>query len=143
MSLLPLSYAGSVPQLHSPDLLVRLRLSQLDDILFELLYSSQEPEVLIDARHCTGGRAIDGGMTEWQGQHGLRVVSLGWDWAMLPDGSIKPLTAVGPRSNICLLDAKGYDMPAKALNGHLFDLIQRLAWQEHLARDMPWIGRPH
>ena len=143
MSLLPLPFAGSVPQLYSPDLLVRLRLSQLDEILFELLYSSQEPDVLADAPYCAGSRAIDGGMTEWQGQHGLRVVSLAWDWAMWPDGSIKPLTAVAPRSNICLLDAKGYDMPAKALNGHLFDLIQRLAWQEHLAKHMPWIGRPH
>jgi len=76
MSLFSVPHAYAVPQLYGPDLLVRLRPSQLKDILFEHLCTMQEHAVLLDARTLMGMKAIDGGVTEWQGQYGVISVSV-------------------------------------------------------------------
>lgn len=143
MSLFSVPHAPGLPQLYGPDLLVRLRPSQLNDILFEHLCTTQEHAVLLDARQFIGVSAIDGGATEWQGQYGQRVVSLAWDWVMTADGSLSALKTVAPRSNICLLDDKGYDMPDDEAGAWLFEHITQISWQRHIGRAYPRLFRPH
>lgn len=114
----------SVPQMHSHDYLVRLTRDELDCLVLSHLYTVDDPAVLADA--AVGSAAgVRGGYTEWQGTVGSRVVSLAWDWIQLADGALQALPAVSPRTNVRLLDAKGYDSaPAEESN----------AWWEYLAR---------
>lgn len=143
MSLFSVPHAYAVPQLYGPDLLVRLRPSQLKDILFEHLCTMQEHAVLLDARTLMGMKAIDGGVTEWQGQYGHRVVSLAWDWVMTADGAISALETVSPRSNLCLLDNKGYDMPETEGGICLVDHLRQIPWHAHVGKAVRQIRRPH
>lgn len=50
------------------------------------------------------------GFTEWSGERGGRIVSLGWDWVRLDDGALIESFDCAIRSNMMMLDAKGYDL---------------------------------
>lgn len=117
-------------QMHSPDCLARITAATLRSIVFEHLESTQEESVLSDATldlSCAIQRA---GFTEWKGQFGAALLSLGWDWVQLGDGQILHLRTVAPRANFLLLDAKGYDQVGDP--PELIDVISRIPWQQEI-----------
>ena len=116
------------PQLHSHDHRIRLREAALFAIVFEHVCSMQDFSVLEDAR--PAHRAVhSAGLTEWQGLWSGRLVSLGWDWVRLHDGALVPETTVPPRTNIMLIDRRGYDMSLRDCDAGLWQLIRALPWQ--------------
>lgn len=119
---------SAVPQMHSHDFLLRLTRAELDALAVSHLYTVDEPGVLSDAALTVCG-AVRAGCTEWQGTVEGRVVSLSWDWAQLPDGGMHPLPAVAPRTNLRLLDAKGYDSAPGVESEALWAFIARIDWQ--------------
>jgi len=119
---------GSPPQLHSHDYQIRVSAATFSRIVFEHLYTMEDPGVIEDSLLCgmPGRRA---GITEWQGVAGNKVVSLAWDWAELSDGCICMLTVVPPRSNLVLLDALGYDLDCPSSVGLFVARIEWLGWR--------------
>ena len=135
----PSTQAAMLPQVHSHDYRVRVDAPALTRIVFDHLFTAQDAAVLDD---CVppifpGQRA---GSTEWQGQVGHIVVSLAWDWTEGPDGSLRVVRAVGPRSNLQLVDAQGYDMDGDAA---LWTHIESLAWRPQVAAAMAGIHAAH
>ena len=120
------------PQLHSHDQRVRLREAALFAIVLEHLCSMQDFGVL-DGSQPSHRAAHSAGITEWQGRWSGRPVSLGWDWLRLHDGALVPETTVGPRSNVMLIDARGYDMSPCDVDAALWRLIRALPWQAQVA----------
>ena len=59
-----------------------------------------------------------------------QIVSIGWDWALLAQGDIAPVLNAGPRSNLQLLDPKGYDLQGPRHDQALWGLICQLPWEE-------------
>jgi hypothetical protein len=118
--------------MHSHDYLLRLTREELDGLALSHLYTVDEPAVLADAGlpHAVGVR---GGYTEWQGTLAGRVVSLAWDWVQLADGAFQPISAAAPRSNVRLLDGKGYDSARGAEAEVLWAFIARIDWQAEAA----------
>jgi hypothetical protein len=116
-----------VPQMYSHDYQVRVSAATLMGIAFDHLYTVQDAAVLDDAiaGRIAGRRA---GFTEWQGVCGRTVVSLAWDWVELSDGFIRPLDSVAPRSNLKLIDARGYDLAADTTAASFWLRINALDW---------------
>ena len=121
------------PQLHSHDHRVRLRAPALFTIVLEHGCTMQDFSVLYDKvpRHLSAASA---GVTEWQGLFAGRLVSLGWDWLRLHDGALIADSTVGPRSNLQLIDAQGYDLGAQQCDAALWQWIRATPWQEQAAR---------
>jgi hypothetical protein len=93
-------------------------------IVFEHLYSVQDESMSADSPD----PLLRCGITEWQGAFGGAVVSLAWDWALRPDGQVFQLRAVQPRTNLKLIDAKGYDV-RDALEAPVFwARVEALDW---------------
>jgi hypothetical protein len=117
--------AAMLPQMYSHDFLVRVNAPMLDRIVFDHLYTVQDAAVLEDCDPpiFPGQRA---GTTEWQGQVGRIVVSLAWDWTEAVNGTLRPVRAVAPRTNIQLVDAQGYDIIGESL---LWQRIDAMEWR--------------
>jgi hypothetical protein len=113
------------PPTATPDRLVRLFPRELAEIVFQHLHTLQDEGVLLDA----GPGARRAGITEWQGLHRDRLVSLGWDWCEVHDG-LRRLPVVPPRTNLRLVDAQGYDLPLTEEALLLARHIDGLAWQD-------------
>lgn len=143
MSIFPNVAVSSLAVMHSVDSLIRLRFREVSNILFDHLCTSQEQDVLTDSGIAFGGRAVAAGSTEWQGQHGGQVVTLCWDWARLADGTVCELPTVPPRSNICILDHQGYDLPRRQVDQCLLRVISTLPWKVHPAGVTGQSSRPH
>lgn len=132
--------AAMSPQLHSHDFLVRLSAAALEAIVFDHLYTVQDAAVLADCESPTfaGQRA---GTTEWQAQAGRIVVSLAWDWTEAADGGLHLVRAVAPRTNLQLIDARGYDVDSAPL---LFRRIEDIPWHAAVRATLfGAAGRPH
>lgn len=127
-----ISAAAASPQLHSADWRVRLREGALFSIVLEHVCSAQDFSVFDEAVPAHQ-RAQSAGITEWQGVAGGRLVSLGWDWLRLHDGALVPETSTPPRSNIMLIDARGYDMSHDECHAALWKLIHQFPWQRDAA----------
>jgi len=121
-------YAMSVPQMHSPDYYFRLPGRKLGIVQLQHSFTEFDPGVLEDARQL-GIPARGAGITEWAGFHERHPLSLGWDWVELADGAIRPVMVIAPRTNLRLLDAKGYDMPDAAAVPFLWEFIASLGWR--------------
>lgn len=123
---------STVPQMHSQDYLLRLSGEELEALALSHLYTVDEPAVLADAgiKQAPGLR---GGYTEWQATVEGRVVSLAWDWIQLADGALHAMAAVPPRTNIRLLDSKGYDSAPESESNALWARIAQIEWQPHAA----------
>lgn len=118
----------SVPQMHSHDYLLRLTRDELDSLVLSHLFTVDDPAVLADAG--VGPAAgVRGGYTEWQGTVGGHVVSLAWDWIQLADGAFQILPAVSPRTNVRLLDSKGYDSAPAEESDALWQYVARIDWR--------------
>ena len=116
-------------QLHSRDYYVRLPSHALCDIEFEHLHSAHDDAVLDDALQTHGNDTQRAGSTEWHGQGPSPAVSLAWDWVVQADGEIRLLSVVPPRTNVQVIDPKGYDLPQSQALPHLLDLIESLPWR--------------
>lgn len=123
------SQAASPFQMHSHDYLLRVAPRELDTIVFAHLCTVQDQSVLQDTAW-ENQRALRAGYTEWHGSRNGTSVSLAWDWIELSDGALYPLTAVAPRTNVRLLDPKGYDLDATAECAALWAHIDGLPWRE-------------
>lgn len=116
-------------QLHSRDYYVRLPSHALCHIEFEHLHSAHDEAVLDDALQTHGNDTQCAGSTEWHGQGASPAVSLAWDWVVQADGEIRLLSVVPPRTNVQVIDPKGYDLPQSQAVSHLLDLIETLPWR--------------
>lgn len=123
---------STVPQMHSPDYLLRLTRAELDALALSQMYTVEEPSVLADAG-LEPSAGLRGGYTEWQGALAGRVVSLAWDWIQLADGALQPVAAVAPRTNVRLLDGQGYDSTPGVECEALWAFIASIDWQTHIA----------
>lgn len=116
-------------QLHSRDYYVRLSSQALCDLEFEHLHSAHDEAVLDDVPAGRGAGTQWAGSTEWQGLRASGPVSLAWDWVVLADGEVRVLSAVAPRTNMQVIDPKGYDLPQSQALPHLLGLIESLPWR--------------
>jgi len=115
-----------LPQVHSSDYQIRIKASELISIVFEHLCSVQEGSICADS-HSTVGASC--GITEWQGSFGCHAISLSWDWKLGPKGEVSLLRDVAPRTNLKIVDAKGYDVADEEAAPHLWARIGGLHWQ--------------
>jgi hypothetical protein len=134
MSQFEASISGPFTQLHGTDLLFRLDQNGAEGIVFEHGQSLQDADVLMDARQQYGPRVHRAVLTVWQARHEGRVLSLGWDWVGLEDERPFEFRLVSPRTNLKLVDARGYDLPAQIATTMLWELIGKLPWQDLVAR---------
>lgn len=121
----------AVPQMVSHDGLVRLTAAELGRIVFEHLCTIHDDAVLADWPGHPGA-ARRAGYTEWQGRAGRQIVSLAWDWVQLADGGFRRLEYVAPRTNVRVIEPRGYDRPPQDC-GPLWEVIAALAWQDQAA----------
>lgn len=97
----------------------------MHNIVLVHLCTSIDADVLADAM---GG--CSAGTTEWTGHHDGQLVTIAWDWVRLQDGAVKPLKVVAPRTNLQLLDAKGYDLFDDV--DALWGFIENQEWRDHV-----------
>jgi hypothetical protein len=133
--MIPSSYAMSLPQVYSSDYYFRLAAHELADLELQHSVSVQDTAALADVyRIGLAGRRA--GLTEWEGLYQGSALSLGWDWAELEDGDIRAITLVAPRTNIQLIDIKGYDMTDESATACLWAFIATLPWQQSVAQSL-------
>jgi Domain of unknown function (DUF4902) len=117
--------------MHSHDYLIRARHLALSSVEFRHLCTERDAAVLEDALpHAVNWLA---GTTEWVGQIQGTVASLGWDWVRLDDGAVHALKVVAPRTNLQVIDPKGYDLSVSAAAAILWSVIDALPWQSEVA----------
>lgn len=122
------SHAASLPQIHSRDYYCRVPERKTAQLRLDHLTSIVDPTVLNEVRHLRlPGRVA--GITEWHGVHQGHPISLGWDWMELQDGHVCPVMVIPPRTNLKLIDAKGYDVSEASAAPFLWELIASLPWQ--------------
>ena len=126
-------HAMSAPQTHSPDYYFRVSGRNLGVV--QLQHSCTEPDAgALEGARKLGIPARDAGITEWSGMHEAHPLSLGWDWVQLGDGAVQPLMIVAPRTNLRLVDPKGYDIGDASGVPFLWEFIATLDWREAVAR---------
>lgn len=119
--------AAYSPQMHSRDYYCRVPQRKAAGLCLQHSMSIVDASVLNEVRHLRlPGRVA--GMAEWQGLEQGYPISLGWDWMELQDGDIRPVMVIPPRTNIRLIDAKGYDVPEASAAPFLWALIASLPW---------------
>lgn len=119
--------AAYFPQMYSRDYYCRVPQRKVAELRLQHSTSIVEASVLNEVRHLhLPGRVA--GITEWQGLEQGYPISLGWDWMELQDGAVRPVMVIPPRTNIRLIDAKGYDVPEASAAPFLWALIASLPW---------------
>jgi hypothetical protein len=131
-----------VPQLHSHDYRVRIKTEALHSILFSHLTTLQDPDVMADAALLFRSLCL-AGTTDWQATVDGMAVSLEWDWIQLEDGVVMPFRSVAPRTNLCLVGPKGYDLSEEEHQDGLWALVDVLAWEQAVAREIPRLRGGH
>lgn len=114
-------------QMHSRDYFVRLTSGELDQLRLQHLVTTEDAAILEDAP--TTLQPVRAGSTEWQGEFRGQVVSLAWDWIETRQGTIEPLTAVPPRTNLMVIDPKGYDLTDAAAVAAVWRFLVSVEWQ--------------
>mgnify|MGYP001422003523 CR=1 FL=1 len=117
----------SVVQPHSHDYRVRLFADELDALVLSHLATIEAVDILNESRACgfAAGRA---GTTEWHGSCQGKAISIAWDWLQLSDGQLRSLALTPPRTNLRVLDKRGYDDVADE-EALLWRLVERLQWR--------------
>lgn len=111
------------PQTFSRDMYVRLRAA--DIAALELIHLHSE----------VTGRAYStqpAGVTEWIGKHGQNMLSIAWDWIILSDGLFCMPSDAVIRTNIMLVDGRGYDTDPAATDKACALKVASLGWQDNL-----------
>lgn len=125
-------HAAYFPQMYSRDYYCRVPQRKAAGLRLQHSTSIVDGCVLNEVRHLhLPGRVA--GITEWHGLEQGYPISLGWDWMELQDGDIRPLMVIPPRTNIRLIDAKGYDVPEASAAPFLWALIASLPWERHVS----------
>ena len=127
------THAAYFPQMYSRDYYCRVPQRKAAELRLQHSTSIVDASVLNEVRHLRlPGRVA--GITEWQGLEQGYPISLGWDWMELQDGDIRPVMVIPPRTNIRLIDAKGYDVPEASAAPFLWALIASLPWNGFVSR---------
>ncbi len=103
---------------------VRLKATDLERAQLSHNFSFLDHEVQLDAP----GNCRAGGSTEWTGRFAGRSVSLGWDWYLDTRHRLYVLKCVLPRSNICVISKKGYDMEDREGSELIFEVLKKDFW---------------
>lgn len=107
---------------------VRTTFAQLQQVHFTHLISGVDEDGPPDIAESASSTVICG-YTEWISQGGL-VITIGWDWQMLPEGRGCRLTRVGPpSSNLMLQDPNGIDLGPHRTTALLETIIDNFNWQ--------------
>ncbi len=118
------------PSSHGRDYSVRLRQHVLEAIVFEHDHTTQDPMVMEDAHEQLGVLPVLAGSTEWSGTApNGRPTGLSWDWALTQDLQVRLIMRVSPRSNVRLIDSKGYDLPHSQNAQQMFEVVRGIDWQ--------------
>jgi hypothetical protein len=121
-------------QMHSHDYRVRVTSPELKALRLDHLCTVEDPSVFDDVP--PGARAVRTGVTEWQGAIHGQAVSVAWDWYETPEGTLHLAHAVAPRTNLMLIDSKGYDAPHAAVEAAMCRFVSDFAWQHCARRDL-------
>jgi hypothetical protein len=103
---------------------VRLKASDLVRTGLEHNFSFLDDLVQADAPEASPAA----GCTEWIGTFQGKTITVGWDWYLDTDVEVTLLRAVPPRSNICVIDEKGYDLDDSESTDLLFDFLNSRFW---------------
>lgn len=125
--------SSSLPQMHSRDYYCRVPERKIAGLRLSHLDSCVDPTVQDEVQRL-GLRGRLAGITEWHGLQEGYPVSLGWDWMELQDGHVRAVMVIPPRTNLKLVDAKGYDLPEASAAPFLWALIASLPWPAHVSR---------
>jgi hypothetical protein len=117
--------------------LVRVTGKQFLQLPWKHLFTTIDSVVLNDAPE----NALVAGSTEWTAHFLTRKVSIGWDW-YCTDFSAAPvlLTTVRPRSNVMLLDGKGYDQSDDVASEMIFQCLASDFWHADVMNSYPTGG---
>jgi hypothetical protein len=121
-------------QMHSHDYRVRVTGPELKALRLDHLCTLEDPKVFDDVP--PGTRAVRTGVTEWHGAIHGQAVTMAWDWYEGPEGTLHFARAVPPRSNLMLIDGKGYDAPHAAVEAAICRFVSEFAWQGCALRDL-------
>lgn len=122
----------SVPQLFSHDYYFRIAERKLGAVRLAHSFTVEDPGVFHEVRMlCLPARRA--GITEWEGVLEGHPLSLGWDWMELDDGEIRPVMVLAPRTNIMVIDRRGYDIPEPSSAAFLWNFIATLPWKQAVA----------
>lgn len=129
----PLFVAQSEPGVYAatPDGYVRMRLAELQPIRFEHLFSYRDPALLAELL-ALGMPARLAGFTEWTSVS-TPAVSLAWGWYVASRSRAVLLAPDGVRSNLMLIDARGYDLGPKRTSELLHAWLHSLPWRSDVA----------
>lgn len=105
---------------------VRLKVSELEATTFIHNFSFLDDQVHSEAPKFSPAA----GCTEWIGKFGSASISVGWDWYLDAHHQIQLLRAVAPRSNLCVIDPKGYDLEDEPATQLLFDFLKANFWHQ-------------
>lgn len=128
------------PQAYSHDLKIRLPLERLRHLALRHRASELDASVLDGT--LTDSAALRAGWTEWDAVIDGRVASLAWDWVELSDGHIRLCTNTLPRTNLQLIDAKGYDLSMDHADSLMRDWLGTLGWWREVAAALGNPPRP-
>lgn len=130
--MIPSLHAMGIPQLFSHDYYFRIAERKLGAVRLTQSFSLEDPGVFHEVRTlCLPARRA--GITEWEGIQEGHPLSLGWDWMELEDGEIRPVMVVAPRTNIMVIDRRGYDIPEPSSAAFLWEFIAALPWKQAVA----------
>lgn len=119
-------------QLHSHDYLIRVSSRALHRIPFQHICTVRDPAPRDGhALHARGTKRT--GYTEWQAAWQGKVLSLGWDWIEHGPRCVLRSDSVAPRSNLRLVDARGYDFRPDDEIHYLCHRIDTLPWRPAVA----------
>lgn len=116
----------------SPDGYIRLPLASLDALSFEHLYSERDESFLDELKGQTIP-ACSAGFCEWK-SNGTPAISLGWGWFIHCQTERMMLAPDGVRSNVMLIDARGYDLGAEKTSNLFCTWLGTFEWQDMVGK---------
>jgi hypothetical protein len=107
------------------DFVIRQDELQLHGLQWRMVHAETD----LSSEYLPDGLPLDvlGGFTEWVST-GTPAISIGWDWLMVSNGSIK-LVPDTIRSNLMLVDRHGRDLGIEASAAAVVRLLGCLPWQ--------------
>ncbi|HTE40437.1 MAG TPA: DUF4902 domain-containing protein [Steroidobacteraceae bacterium] len=101
--------------------------SALDRIALRHLFSKLDPTIaVVDGVQDPG---MTSGITEWIGECGDAIISIGWDWGVTM-GVIVTLNPAEIRTNVQLLNADGGRLPTDIGRAHLLHWVEATPWRQ-------------
>jgi hypothetical protein len=111
----------------SPDGYIRLPLASLNSLSFEHLFSDSDADFLQELREQTVP-ARSAGFSEWKSNTNP-AISLGWGWFIHSESERLMLAPDGVRSNVMLIDARGYDLGPGQTSNLFCSWLDTFEWE--------------